>query len=82
MYESFGVFCPCDQIENLDQLEQEDVLIDWSQPIYLNFTNSAIMEKIEHFYSVKGTIDKLIGDVYVLSDPLLPVQEDEEGATT
>lgn len=50
------------------------MLIDWSQPIYLNFTHSVIMEKIEHFYSVKGTIDKLVGDIYVLSDP--PPEDD------
>lgn len=70
LYESFGVFCPCDQLENLNQLEDEDILIDWSQPIYLNFTHSLIMDKLQHFHSVKDTSDKLCGEVYVSSEPL------------
>lgn len=80
LYESFSVFCPCDQIENLDQLEQEDVLIDWSQPIYLNFTNSFIIERMMEFQSVKGVTNQLAGDIYVLSEP--PPPEEDEGIKT
>lgn len=69
VYESFSVFCPSDQLESLDLLEQEDILIDWSQPIYLNFTHACIMNKIEEFYQDKGTIEKQYGDIYVLTDP-------------
>ncbi|KAL3278718.1 hypothetical protein HHI36_016250 [Cryptolaemus montrouzieri] len=67
MYESFSVFCPCDQLDNLDLLKEEDVLIDWTQPIYLNFTHASIMERIEEFYSEIGTLEKLTGDVFVQS---------------
>ncbi|XP_076260541.1 uncharacterized protein LOC143196602 [Rhynchophorus ferrugineus] len=69
LYESFSVFCPCDQLDNLELLETEDVLIDWSQPIYLNFTHAKIMNKIENFYANIGTVEKLYGDVYGLMDP-------------
>lgn len=65
IYESFSVFCPCDQLQNLDQLFNEDILIDWTKPLYLNFTHISIMDRIESFYSDKGTIEKLYGDVYV-----------------
>lgn len=78
LYESFSVFCPCDQLEHLDLLADEDVLIDWSQPIYLNFTHAKIMNKIEEFYADRGTVDKLYGDIYGLTEPL---EEKEEGNT-
>ncbi|KAJ8985457.1 hypothetical protein NQ317_017089 [Molorchus minor] len=68
--ESFGVFCPCDKLQHLDLLAQEDVLIDWTNPIYLNFTHSKILMKIEEFYSSIGTIEKVYGEVYGLSESL------------
>ncbi|KAH1005996.1 hypothetical protein HUJ04_006883 [Dendroctonus ponderosae] len=77
LYESFSVFCPCSQLENLELLETEDILIDWSQPIYLNFTHADIMSKIEEFYANIGTIEKLYGDVYGLVEPNLEETEIE-----
>ncbi|XP_066251469.1 uncharacterized protein [Euwallacea similis] len=77
LYESFSVFCPCDQLENLELLQTEDVLVDWSQPIYLNFTHSKIMNKIEQFYNKIGTIEQLYGDVYGLVEPHLEETESE-----
>ncbi|KAJ3665334.1 hypothetical protein Zmor_000833 [Zophobas morio] len=68
IYESFSVFCPCDQLEYLELLREEDVLIDWTQPIYLNFTHANIMNKIEEFYSDIGTIEKQYGDIYAISE--------------
>lgn len=65
LYESFCVFCPLDQLDNLSLLHQEDVLVDWSKPIFLNFTHAAIMDRIEQFYSELGTMEKVCGDVYV-----------------
>nr|CAI5828008.1 unnamed protein product [Callosobruchus analis] len=47
LYESFSVFCPCDQLDNMYLLLEEDVLIDWTQPIFLNFTHSEIVRKLE-----------------------------------
>ncbi|XP_044735282.1 glycine N-acyltransferase [Chrysoperla carnea] len=69
IYESFSVFCPCDQLDNLQLLEEEDILIDWSKPIYLNFTHKLIMERIEEFYSKRGTLEKVSGDIYVCEEP-------------
>ncbi|XP_030756760.1 glycine N-acyltransferase-like [Sitophilus oryzae] len=69
LYESFSVFCPCDQLDNLELLETEDVLIDWSKPIYLNFTHAKIMGKIEDFYVNIGSMEKLYGDVYGQIEP-------------
>lgn len=65
LYESFSVFCPCDQLEHLNLLMEEDVLIDWSQPIYMNYTHHMIIERIEELYSNKGTVDKIYGDIFV-----------------
>lgn len=71
LYESFSVWCPCDCLESLDELlKEEDVLLDWSQPIYLNFTHRTIVERIEKFYSgIGGKMDKVYGDVFVCTDP-------------
>ncbi|CAG2056665.1 unnamed protein product, partial [Timema podura] len=69
-YESFCVFCPSGELDNLRQLEQEDVLVDWSSPIFLNFTHCAIMDRLEEFYQPIGTLEKVCGDV-------LPTEEAE-----
>ncbi|VEN59755.1 unnamed protein product [Callosobruchus maculatus] len=76
LYESFSVFCPCDQLDNMYLLLEEDVLIDWTQPIFLNFTHSQIVKKLEEMYSERGgTMEKLYGDIYGLMEPI-----EEEGA--
>lgn len=60
----------------------EDVLIDWMEPLYLNFTHVAIMEQIEAFYQTIGTVENLIGDIYVCDEPPgesddIPLKESE-----
>ncbi|RZF46835.1 hypothetical protein LSTR_LSTR008067 [Laodelphax striatellus] len=67
--ESFSVFCPIDRLECLDLLQQEDVLIDWRKPIFLNFIHKDIMDKLEEFYSSIGTFEKVCGDIYVCEEP-------------
>ncbi|XP_018332564.1 uncharacterized protein LOC108742052 isoform X2 [Agrilus planipennis] len=67
LYESFSVFCPCDRLEQLEELENEDILIDWTEPIYLNFTHELVLEKIEKFYSHIGALEKTYGEVFVLT---------------
>lgn len=69
IYESFGIFCPSDRLECIDLLRGEDILIDWMLPLYLNFTHVAIMEQIEAFYQTIGTVENLIGDIYVCDEP-------------
>lgn len=71
------MFCPCDQLEHLKLLETEDVLIDWTHPIYLNFTHANIMAKIEEFYESIGAIEKQYGDIYVKTN----VDEEDDGAS-
>lgn len=68
MYESFNVFCPCDQLEHLELLQTEDLLLEWNEPLYLNFIHSLMFERIEEFYSDKGTIEKVFGEVFALTD--------------
>jgi hypothetical protein len=59
-------------------VEEEDVLIDWSRPIYLNFTHHLILERLENFYTASiGTMDKVCGDIYVCTSPLEDVQPEE-----
>lgn len=77
LYESFSVFCPCDQLDSLELLANEDILIDWSKPIYLNFTHKGIMERLEELYSKKGTLEKIYGDIYVCEEPPTDVALEE-----
>lgn len=76
IYESFGIFCPSDRLECIDQLRSETVLVDWTAPLYLNFTHVAIMERIEAFYQDSiGAVDNLIGDIYTCDEP--PGEQDD-----
>lgn len=80
LYESFSVFCPCDQLDDLELLIEEDILIDWNQPIYINFTHFKIMDKLEELYANNGTMEKMYGDLYGIIEPKSEneiVEEDE-----
>ena len=78
MYESLSIFCPCDQLDDLRLVEEEDVLIDWTRPIYLNFTHHLIIEHLENFYTASiGTIEKVCGDIYVCTSPPEDIQCEE-----
>ncbi|XP_029670323.1 uncharacterized protein LOC115239758 [Formica exsecta] len=63
VYESVGVFCPNDRLELLRLLREEDVLIDWSRPLYINFVHSDIAEELTRLYEGTGTIETVVGDV-------------------
>lgn len=63
MYESVGVFCPNDRLELLRLLREEDVLIDWSRPLYINFVHCGIAEELTRLYEGTGTIETVVGDV-------------------
>lgn len=64
------MFCPTDRLELIELLQTETVLIDWSKPLYMNFTHQAIMDRIEEFYQdMGGTMEKVAGDIYVLDGP-------------
>ncbi|XP_034181525.1 uncharacterized protein LOC117604969 isoform X2 [Osmia lignaria lignaria] len=82
LFESVGVFCPNDRLELLKLLREEDVLIDWSKPLYINFVHYDIAEELTRLYEGTGTIDTVVGDVYVCKDyeTLNNVGESEEDA--
>lgn len=46
------------------------MLIDWTEPLYLNYTHVAIIERIEAFYDdTIGEVNNLIGDIYTCDEP-------------
>ncbi|XP_012531732.1 uncharacterized protein LOC105834065 [Monomorium pharaonis] len=63
VYESVGVFCPNDRLELLRLLREEDILIDWSRPLYINFVHRDIAEELTRLYEGIGTIETVVGDV-------------------
>lgn len=69
LYESVGVFCPNDRLELLKLLREEDILIDWSKPLYINFVHHDIAEELTRLYEGTGTIDRVVGDVFACEEP-------------
>ncbi|CAD1477026.1 unnamed protein product [Heterotrigona itama] len=69
MFESVGVFCPNDRLELLTLLRNEDILIDWSKPLYINFIHYDIAEELMRLYEGTGTIERVVGDVFMCEDP-------------
>lgn len=69
IYGSFGIFCPSERIECVDLLETETILIDWNLEMYLNFTHIDIMNRLDSFYQKYGVMERLSGDIYVISGP-------------
>ncbi|XP_011875741.1 PREDICTED: uncharacterized protein LOC105566396 isoform X2 [Vollenhovia emeryi] len=63
VYESVGVFCPNNRLELLRLLREEDILIDWSRPLYINFVHYDIAEELTRLYEGTGTIETVVGDV-------------------
>jgi hypothetical protein len=69
LYASFSVFCPSEKLESLRLLQDEDVLLDWSRPLCLNFTPEPILECLRAFYSpTLGTMETVCGDVYIAEE--------------
>jgi hypothetical protein len=77
LYESFSVFCPDERLDSLQLLQTEDVLIDWTRPLYLNFTPQLILERLREFYSDIGEIETVEGDVYISVQETPPLKETE-----
>ncbi|KAL1461882.1 hypothetical protein WDU94_013748 [Cyamophila willieti] len=69
LYESFSVYCPHDRLDCLSLLQTEDILIDWTKPLFINFIHSDIMNRIEEFYREIGTLETVYGDVYMCAEP-------------
>lgn len=77
LYESVGVFCPRDRLELLRLLREEDILLDWSRPLYINFVHYDIAEELTRLYGGTGTIETIVGDVCACED-LEQVEDSEE----
>ncbi|XP_035719864.1 uncharacterized protein LOC118440643 isoform X1 [Vespa mandarinia] len=77
LYESVGVFCPNDELEQLHLLRDEDVLIDWSRPLYINFVHINIANKLVEFYKDTGNVDMVIVDVWACENPQLMDQNEQ-----
>jgi len=65
IYESFGFFCPIDSLDYVEMLQSEDILFDWSMPMYLNYTHELIVDRMEEFFKTIGRIERIQGEVYI-----------------
>lgn len=68
------MFVPSERAELVDLVTTEDELLDLTQPLYLNFTHEAIVNRFGRHYEAH---DKITGDVYVCDNP--PKEADTEG---
>ncbi|XP_014600062.1 PREDICTED: uncharacterized protein LOC106784730 isoform X1 [Polistes canadensis] len=79
LYESVGVFCPNDHLEQLNLLRDEDILIDWSKPLYINFVHIDIANRLVELYKDIGNVDMVTVDVWACEDlELLDRKEETE----
>ncbi|XP_015514824.2 uncharacterized protein [Neodiprion pinetum] len=78
LYESVGVFCPGDRLELLKLLRTEDVLLDWSRPLYINFTHCDIVDELVRLYEGTGTVNRVLGDIWACEEPEKTVEIEEE----
>ncbi|CAB0041729.1 unnamed protein product [Trichogramma brassicae] len=69
LYESVGAFCPNQRLDCLELLRQEDVLLDWSKPLYINFVHSEIADELMRLYEGHGSVERVLGDVYACDEP-------------
>lgn len=45
-------------------LREEDILIDWTKPLYINFIHCDIADELFRLYNDIGTIERVLGDVW------------------
>ncbi|XP_053687827.1 uncharacterized protein LOC128737248 [Sabethes cyaneus] len=72
IYESVGIFCPPEQLDKMSLIEQEDVLFNWTEPIYMNFTHVGIMNRMDNIFRTKVNgqlVGHIYGDIYVHDCP-------------
>ncbi|XP_011494789.1 PREDICTED: uncharacterized protein LOC105359795 isoform X2 [Ceratosolen solmsi marchali] len=78
LYESVGVFCPNDRLECLQLLLDEDALISWDKPLYINFVHSEIADELTRLYEGHGTVERVLGDVWACDEPEKTELRDDE----
>ncbi|XP_043268788.1 uncharacterized protein [Venturia canescens] len=77
-YESFGVFCPGDRLDLLQLLRDEDILIDWTKPLYINFVHCDIANELVKLYEGTGNVEQVLGDVWACEEPENTIQVEED----
>lgn len=55
-------------------METENILIDWTLEMYLNFTHIGIMDRLNAFYQKFGVMERLHGDIYVAQTPFQQIE--------
>lgn len=45
-------------------MQDEDILIDWSRPLYINFVHSLISDELIRLYNGIGIVERVLGDVW------------------
>lgn len=45
-------------------MQDEDILIDWSRPLYINFVHSQISDELIRLYNGTGIVERVLGDVW------------------
>lgn len=67
IYQNISIFCPIKNLECLNQLETEDVLIDWKKRLHIHFTHTAILDRLESFYKSIGSVEQFTYDILILN---------------
>ncbi|XP_055920999.1 glycine N-acyltransferase-like protein 2 isoform X2 [Eupeodes corollae] len=68
IYQSFSIFCPLSNLKYVDLVTNEDILINWKKPMYLHFTHTTIVSRLNDFYRTFGTMEELVCDILILND--------------
>ncbi|XP_055920220.1 uncharacterized protein LOC129951886 isoform X2 [Eupeodes corollae] len=66
--QSFSIFCPHSHLECVDLVASEDILINWKKPMYLHFTQTTIVNRLNDFYKNVGTMEEVLFDILILND--------------
>lgn len=45
-------------------MQDEDILINWSRPLYINFVHSEISDELIRLYNGTGIVERVLGDVW------------------
>lgn len=59
-------------------MQDEDILIDWTRPLYINFVHSDIADKLTRLYEGAGTVERVLGDVWACEEPEKTEQIEDE----
>lgn len=46
-------------------MNTEDLLIDWSKPLYINFAQSEVLDKLAINYEPIGDVDRLTAEIFM-----------------